>query len=142
MPLSHMPGHLIRRLHQISGQVFHQHLQEAGFDLTSVQFATMQALQATPGMEQAQIATQIAYDRATIGGVIDRLEQKGYVERVVSHRDRRAREVSLSEKGQTLFKAVAPLVEALQKDILAPLDAEEQVQFLTLLQKAVNLSAD
>ncbi len=136
--LFQMPGHLIRRLQQISNQVFLNHMEEAGFDLTSVQFATLQALHSNPGIEQAQVAAMIAYDRATIGGVIDRLEQKGYVSRVVSSRDRRAREVSLTREGQRIFEAVRPLIEQLQTDILEGLDDTERQQFSRLAQKVID----
>ena len=74
-----MAGHLIRRLHQISTQVFTKTLQEAGLDLTPVQFAAMDAIAASPGIDQAGVATRIAYDRATIGGVVDLPAQKGLV---------------------------------------------------------------
>lgn len=136
-----MPGHLIRRLHQISTQVFQKHVQEAGFDITSVQFAAMGALRANPGIEQAQIAALIGYDRATIGGVIDRLEQKGYVTRVISKRDRRAREVRLTETGETLSEALLPVVLALQQDILGNLDVAEREAFTKLAAKAVGGSS-
>lgn len=137
MALLGMAGHLIRRLQQISGHIFLQRMEEAGYDITPVQFATMQALQSNPGIEQAQVAAQIAYDRATIGGVIDRLEQKGYVSRVVSKRDRRAREVRLTEKGQCVIADVFPVVEALQKEILDGLTDAEREQFLALARKVV-----
>ena len=137
MALLDMAGHLIRRLHQISGHIFLQSMEEAGCDLTPVQFATMQALQSNPGIEQAQVAAMIAYDRATIGGVIDRLEQKGYVSRVVSARDRRAREVRLTDEGLRVVKEIYPIVERMQKHILAGLSETERQQFLTLAQKAI-----
>jgi len=132
-----MAGHLIRRLHQQSTQVFVQRTQAAGFDLTPVQFAALDAIHAHPAMDQARIAEMIAYDRATIGGVIDRLEQKGYVRRVVSERDRRARELSLTETGERLHAALLPVVRALQDDILQALDAEDRARFLELARRAV-----
>ena len=132
-----MPGHMIRRLHQISTHIFQMRVQEAGFDITPVQFAAMGALRANPKIEQAQIAALIGYDRATIGGVIDRLEQKKYVTRVVSKRDRRAREVSLTEKGQSTSEALLPVVLALQDDILENLNPAEREVFTKLAAKAV-----
>ena len=132
-----MAGHLIRRLHQQSTQVFVQRTQAAGFDLTPVQFAALDAIAAQPGTDQARVAEMIAYDRATIGGVIDRLVQKGWVHRVVSERDRRAREVSLTDEGQRVREAVLPVVLDLQKDILETLDDEERALFLALARKAV-----
>lgn len=132
-----MAGHLIRRLHQVSTQVFTRTLQEAGYDLTPVQFAAMDAIAAHPGIDQAGVALRIAYDRATIGGVIDRLEQKGLVTRNVSKHDRRAREVWPTDAGIAAFEACLPVVEALQDEILAGLDASERAQFLALATKAL-----
>lgn len=135
-----MAGHLIRRLHQQSTQVFVQQTQAAGFDLTPVQFAALDAIEAHPGTDQATVAELIAYDRATIGGVIDRLEQKGWVRRVVSERDRRARELSLSPEGASIHASLLPIVQALQTDILGPLTEAERATFLALASRAVRAS--
>jgi DNA-binding MarR family transcriptional regulator len=135
-----MAGHLIRRLHQVSTQVFAKHMQAAGFDLTPVQFAAMDAIIAHPGIDQAGIAAKIAYDRATIGGVIDRLEQKGYVIREVSKADRRAREVRVTEDGRRIFETVLPIVTTLQNDVLAGLEPAERRIFLDLARKTIDAS--
>ena len=137
MNVSCMAGHMIRRLNQLATHVFAQHMQAEGLDLTPVQFAAMDAIRAHPGVDQAQIAALIAYDRATIGGVIDRLEKKGLVERRVSARDRRAREVVLSDAGAALFERMLPVVRALQDDILTGLTSYERLRFLELAQKAI-----
>jgi DNA-binding MarR family transcriptional regulator len=132
-----MAGHLIRRLNQHSTQVFGDRVQEAGFDLTPVQFAAMDAIGAHPGIDQAGIAAKIAYDRATIGGVIDRLEQKGYVTRKVSKQDRRAREVRLTKKGEQAYDDILPVVRALQDDVLRGLTQSERATFQKLANKVV-----
>jgi MarR family transcriptional regulator, temperature-dependent positive regulator of motility len=132
-----MAGHLIRRLHQLSTQVFVQRTQAAGFDLTPVQFAALDAIGHHPGTDQATVAEMIAYDRATIGGVIERLEQKGWVDRVVSERDRRARVLSLTAEGERILAALVPVVRGLQDDILQGLDAADRERFLTLARQAV-----
>lgn len=131
-----MIGHLIRRLHQKSTQVFTKRMKEAGFDLTPVQFAAMDAIKTHPGIDQAHVAAKIAYDKATIGGVIDRLEQKGYVSRCVNPRDRRSRELNLTAGGLTMFNSVLPIVHALQDDILTNLEKQEREAFFTLAKKA------
>ncbi|MEQ8166485.1 MarR family winged helix-turn-helix transcriptional regulator [Pelagibacterium sp.] len=132
-----MAGHLIRRLHQFSTQVFLEKTRAAGFDLTSVQFAALDALRAHPGIDQARLSTLIAYDRATIGGVVDRLERKGLVSREISARDRRAREVRLTDEGRAVVAAMTPVVEALQDDIVANLSASERASFLAMARKAL-----
>ena len=134
-----MAGHLIRRLHQQSTQVFQAQMQAAGFDMTSVQFAALDAIAQQPGIDQASLAATIGFDRATIGGVVDRLEQKGLLQRQVSAQDRRARELQLTAEGKRLLKACRPVVEALQADILAPLTAPERKAFMALAHKALGL---
>jgi DNA-binding MarR family transcriptional regulator len=134
-----MAGHLIRRLNQQSAQVFQAHMQAADCDLTSVQFAALDAIAEQPGIDQASLAAAISFDRATIGGVIDRLEQKGLVERVVSAQDRRARLLDLTRDGKRLLASIRPVVEALQAEILAPLTRAERATFLALARKALGL---
>lgn len=142
MALFDMAGHLIRRLNQISTTIFTTRIQQAGYDLTPVQFAAMQSLLSNPDIGQAQIASLIAYDRATIGGVIDRLEQKGYISRVVSKDDRRARKCRLTDQGIEVINRILPVVESLQQEILNGLAAHEREQFIALAQKAVIYGQD
>lgn len=142
MNVSGMAGHLIRRLNQISTQVFMHRMQAAGYDLTPVQFAALDAIHATPGLEQARIAARIAYDKATLGGVIDRLEQKGFIKRSISKSDRRAREVRLTNRGLKMYNEILPIVADLQSEILSGLEPAEQEQFLSLAGKALRTSQD
>ncbi|GAB5461529.1 MAG: MarR family transcriptional regulator [Hoeflea alexandrii] len=131
-----MPGHLIRRLHQISTHVFMTRTREAGFDLTPVQFAALDAIRESPGIDQAGLADAVAKDRATIGAVADRLEQKGLVSRKVNAQDKRARILALTDEGEALVAALKPLVEELQTDILPGLDETEYQLFVELAAKA------
>ncbi|WP_102224571.1 MarR family winged helix-turn-helix transcriptional regulator [Acidimangrovimonas sediminis] len=131
-----MPGHLIRRLHQISTNVFAQRVRAAGFDLTPVQFAALDALGHRPGIDQAGLAEATAKDRATVGAVVDRLVQKKLVAREVSDRDRRARTLRLTPGGAALLAEVLPVVRALQAEILPGLTEDEYRQFVALAAKA------
>jgi len=137
MSLFDTPGHLIRRLNQHSTAVFGQRTQEAGFDLTPVQFAALDTIHKHPGSDQAFIAEMIGYDRATIGGVIDRMVKKGWVRRVVSEQDRRARELSLTAKGNNIRSLLEPIVEDLQNEILTPLSHGEKESLVKLIRKVV-----
>lgn len=131
-----MPGFLIRRLHQISVAIFAEDLAAEGFDLTPVQFAALNALQAHPGIDQVTLAGLIAHDRVTLGGVVDRLVQKGLVLRSVNPQDRRARRLHLAPAGKARLEAVAPVVGKVQERILCGLEENERVLLLALLKKA------
>jgi len=137
MSVLDMAGHLIRRLHQQSTQVFALRTQAAGFDLTPVQYAALEAIHEQPGIDQARVAEMIGYDRATIGGVIDRLEKKGWIRRVISERDRRARELSVTAEGHSILSDLQPIVQDLQKDILQPLSDADQDCFIKLARQVV-----
>jgi DNA-binding MarR family transcriptional regulator len=133
--MQEMPGHLIRRAHQVSGAVFAAQL--AGFDLTSVQYAAMEAIAAQPGIDATRLSELIAFDKATLGGVLDRLEAKGLLARQPSHQDRRAKSVSLTDAGAALLRRVGPHVVAAQVEMMRPLSRAEQAQFIALLRKFV-----
>lgn len=132
-----MPGHLIRRMQQASVAIFDNEVRAAGFDLTPVQFAAMMKIASEPGIDQASVAQAIAYDRVTIGGVVDRLEAKGFVRREIDRRDRRARRLYLEPKGKTALEHVRPIVREAQGKILAGLDGTERETLTTLLRKAL-----
>ncbi len=131
-----MPGHLIRRLHQISVSLFADRVGRARFDLTPVQYAALSAINGYPAIDQATLAGVIAYDRVTIGGVVDRLVQKGFVLRKINSRDRRARELFVTPKGQIVLNDIAPVVRKVQGLILSGLDKEERQTLVRLLRKA------
>lgn len=135
MDIYAMPGHLIRRLNQISVALFAERMALAGLSLTPVQYAALCGIRAYPGIDQAGLAGLVAYDRATLGRVIDRLEVRALVRRDTSPSDRRAKTLTLSEAGQVLLEAAGPHVRALQPDILGGLDDGDQEVFLSLLRK-------
>ena len=131
-----MPGHLIRRLNQISTGLFMERMAQAGLTLTPVQFAALSALRENPGIDQATVAGLVAYDRATLGKVIDRLESRGMVRRATSRSDRRARVLTLTPEGDTLYQTALPHVRAIQPEMLGGLDPEERATLIRLLDKA------
>ncbi|MEY8842589.1 MarR family winged helix-turn-helix transcriptional regulator, partial [Cribrihabitans sp. XS_ASV171] len=88
------------------------------------------------------VAGLIAYDRATLGKVIDRLDERGLVRRTISDRDRRARALTLTPAGQDLLAAARPHVEAVQPAILSGLDTQERDLFIQMLEKVTMAGND
>jgi len=130
------PGHLARRFQQIAVAVFHAAVEEAGYDLTPVQYAALTAVATQPGIDQATLAGLIAYDRTTITGVVDRLVQKGLVERQAG-RDRRAHALQITDEGRQTLEGIEPAVEAAQRIMLGGLSSSEAATFMRLLRKAI-----
>ena len=133
-----MPGHLVRRFQQIAVAVFLSEVEAAGFDLTPVQYAALAAIRTNPGIDQVTLAGLIAYDRTTITGVVDRLAQKGFLVRQASSRDRRARELQMTDAGRKTLRAITPAVEAAQRVMLRGLTEKEAKELMRLLRKAIS----
>ena len=131
-----MPGHLARRFQQIAVAVFMAEVEAAGSDLTPVQYVALAAVDANPRIDQVTLAGLIAYDRTTITGVIDRLVQKGFMTRHESSRDRRARELKITEAGRRTLRGITPAVEKAQRVMLRGLTDKEAKDLVRLLQKA------
>lgn len=133
-----MPGHLIRRLQQISSSIFAQHMKAFGIELTSPQYAALAMIDDHPRIDQATLAGAIAFDRATIGGVVDRLVGKGFVERSTNPNDRRARVLILTPEGKAILKELRPIVKKAQDSILPSLSEAERQEFIRLAAKVAN----
>lgn len=140
LPLTDLPGHYIRRLQQIAVGVFMEETQ--AFGVTPVQFAALNAIVASPGIDQRTLAASIGFDTSTIGGVVDRLEARGWVQRQVSPQDRRARLLQVTSEGQRLLQDVSAAVLATQERILAPLPEAERQEFLRMLKVLVATNND
>ncbi len=126
-----MPGHLIRRAQQVSTALFTDEC--AGFDLTSVQYAALCAISAQPKIDATRLSATIAFDRSTIGDVLERMEAKGWIVRTGSPQDRRVKLVRLSPAGATLLRQVEPAVRRVQERLLAPLPPQDRDTLVRLL---------
>lgn len=133
--LDELPGNAIRRLQQIAVAIFLQEAEAQG--VTPVQYAVLQALANTPDVDQRSLARLLGFDTSTIAGVIDRLQARGAVCRQLAPQDRRVRLLRLTPAGQALLDAVLPAMHRTQQRILAPLQADEQAEFMRLLRRLV-----
>ena len=131
----HAPGHLIRRAHQFAVAVFME--ETAEFDVTPVQFAILNALMDTPGADQVTLAGRVAFDPATSGSVISRLEAKGWVRREADLHDRRRKLLWVTPDGERTVQQMKRSVARTQTRILGPLNAAEREQMVRLLGKLV-----
>lgn len=132
IPLGDEPGHLIRRAQQIAVATFHQ---VHGRHITPIQYAILRTLAQSPGIDQITLAQMIALDTSTAADIAARLEAKGWVSRAVL--PRRQRSLSLTDEGQRVLQDLRSGVEAMQENLLAGLEPQEQSDFLRLLRKFV-----
>ena len=130
------PGHLIRRLQQIAVAIFMTETEK--FNITPVQYSALLAINLNPSIDQTALANTIAYDRATIGSVVEKLERKKLIKRAAGVRDRRAKHLIITPNGRRLLREIGPVVETTQQLILAPLRPSERQLFTGVLKRLVH----
>jgi DNA-binding MarR family transcriptional regulator len=133
--LDDLPGHHIRRLHQIAVAIFLQETEPQG--ITPVQYAALQAVAGAPGTDQRTLARTIGLDTSTTGGVVDRLEARGLLLRSANPDDRRVRLLTLTADGDALLAAATPAMVRAQRRILEPLPPAERAEFMRMLRTLV-----
>jgi DNA-binding MarR family transcriptional regulator len=129
------PGHQIRRAHQLAVAIFMD--ETAAFDVTPVQFAILNALMDDPGEDQITLAGRVAFDAATSGSVIGRLEAKGWVRREADPQDRRRKLLWVTPEGEQVAVQMKRAVGKVQSRLMGPLKASERAQLGLLLGKLI-----
>jgi len=132
------PGYLFRRMQQIAVAIFVEECK--AFDLTPVQYAALVAIRTHPGIDATRLSAVIAFDRSTLGSVIERLEAKTWVTRKASREDKRVKLLVLTKAGETLLRDIVPAVERAQARMLQPLNPADRRTLLALLTQLVDLN--
>ena len=132
--------HLVRRAHQVHDALFADHI--AGIDLTSPQFVALSAIGRGPQIEFMQLAETIGYDSATLYGVVNRLLAKRLITRKVGKRDRRTRQLALTQQGRAVLALAMPQARAVEESLLAALAPDERETLISLLERVVTYEHD
>jgi DNA-binding MarR family transcriptional regulator len=132
------PGYLFRRMQQIAVAIFVEECRE--FDLTPVQYAALVAIRTHPGIDATRLSAVIAFDRSTLGNVIERLEAKGLIERKPAAQDKRVKLLHLTKPGVALLRDIMPAVDRAQARMLQPLKATDRKMLMALLSQLVDLN--
>ena len=132
------PGYLFRRMQQIAVAIFVEECK--AYDLTPVQYAALVAIHTHPGIDATRLSAVIAFDRSTLGNVIERLEAKRYVERRPAREDRRVKLLYLTRSGATLLRNIMPSVDRAQARMLQPLKSTDRKVLMALLSQLVDLN--
>ena len=85
-----------------------------------------------------QISEILCLETSTISGVLDRMQKKGLIDRVINREDRREVRVVRTEKGKQLQEPITEIIDEVNEEVLKCFTEEE----VTALKNALRIIAD
>jgi DNA-binding MarR family transcriptional regulator len=113
--------------------VFNEFMKPLG--VTRSQWWVLAHLSRHDGMNQTDLANVLELGKAPLGGLVDRLEASGLVERRSDPVDRRAKRIFLSAKGLQLIAQMSRQSHAMSERMLDGLDPHARVALADMLMR-------
>ena len=110
-----------------------ERVQELG--LTGAQFDVLAQLSTHEGISQQALSEQLFVTKGNVCGLLDRMEEKGWVERQPDPNDRRAHRLYLTDVGRSVAERAMPDQEEFIAEQMSVLTEEEQATLRSLLRK-------
>lgn len=134
-------GFLVHKVSRMRKTLFDQRVKELG--ITRAQWSVLSALsrQEVDGANQSDLARELEVGKVTIGGLIDRLELSGIVERRPDKEDRRVKRVFITSRGYDVIEQMQTIGLELNALIMKAIDPSAiKLSEVTLEQMKNNLS--
>ncbi|GAA2571047.1 MULTISPECIES: MarR family winged helix-turn-helix transcriptional regulator [Streptomyces] len=136
LELHNYVGHLIRRAEQVHTALWYRHVSR---EITSQQFAVLNALSRDPGIDQRTLARLTSLDRSTVNHMVRRLTDQGHVTQVRDEEDRRRTLLSLTEAGADLLDSLIGPAERINEQLLSALPGNERQQAVAILHTIASM---
>lgn len=103
--------------------------------LTRPQWLAIVRLKRRPGASQSELADMMEIEKAPVGRIVDRMEEKGFVERRPYPGDRRINRIYLTARGEQIYEAIYPLSIQTVRDALSELSSKDREELAHLLTR-------
>ena len=95
------------------------------FDLTYAQFQVLKIIKLHNGLTAKEILIYLDTDKATLSGILSRLEKNELIERIPNPEDRRLMHIHLKEKSIAICDEVTQIETSCEADLLKGLKPKE-----------------
>ena len=133
-------GRMIAYCGRLGRQYMDKNLRQAGYDITPAQSRTLMYLSCCGSgrtVNQRELERELRLKASTINGIVNRLEEKGCIERTTSPEDGRCRLIRLTESGQRQVDTFRSTLEDTGRRFAGGLTAEEQSVMRDLLTRII-----
>ena len=131
--LVHLVGYAASRAALELRKVFARHMEP--FDLRIAEFTILMLVATNGDVNQKQLGDALDISPPNIAVTLDRMVERGWVERVRSTHDRRAQHVVLTARGRALAERTRRISTTMEQPALAVLSAAERALLIELLRK-------
>ena len=131
--LAHLVGYAASRAALELRKVFARHMEP--FDLRIAEFTILMLVATNGDVNQKQLGDALDISPPNIAVTLDRMVERGWVERVRSTHDRRAQHVVLTARGRALAERTRRISTTMEQPALAVLSAAERALLIELLRK-------
>ena len=107
--------------------------QLAPFDISLAQFSVLSIISTNPGINQLAIASVLSIERAGLGRLVERLQQRGLIARTASSSNRRYYVLHLTAAGAALLARLRSLIARHEKALAQILGPRAYRQLLRTL---------
>lgn len=114
---------------------FFDKLQENGINITPEQYLVMDILWEKPSISQQNIADIIQKDKNSVTKIIDSLEKKNFVKRVMDKNDRRINKIELTDEGFALEKITTEVAINFMNHTIKGIDNQDLDKFVEVMRK-------
>jgi len=108
---------------------------EAGIDITPREFALINRLHQHGQLNQSMLAEMTYKDKPAVTRMLDRLLARGLVKKLASKEDRRAFQVSLTRKGESVRARIVPLCVDMLENSCRGIKREDLLTTVATLKK-------
>jgi len=106
-------------------------------NITYSQLMVLRVVSQEPGITAKEILLQMDTDKATLSGVLFRLEKRNYIKRVVNATDNRIKNIYNSEGSEALCNEVSVIEKACISDLIDGISVAEAENFLSILDRFI-----
>lgn len=111
--------------------VFDAKVRERGLTLSRAR--ALFALSRRDGLNQRELAEEMAIETPTIVRLLDGMEAQGFIERRVEKTDRRAKQIHMTPKGRALAQEIETLACEIRAELLDGVDPNEKAMALKVM---------
>jgi DNA-binding MarR family transcriptional regulator len=131
--LTHLVGYAASRAAIELRKTFARHM--APFDLRITEFSILMLVVANPRVNQRQLGQALDISAPNMAVTLDRMVERGWVERVRSTEDRRAQQIHLTATGRSLVQRTEKIATTMEDGALRQLSPAERALLIELLLK-------